>query len=119
MLTAIIHFAENGLPDIHFSGVQTQYGFVALMVAIVMLLTGLCTILAPFLGYIPFPVARRLGTYYSPFVVIPWFLIHGILCLFMTGWFGLVVAIFCFLTVVFSIVGIFFKFFASGDDEEN
>ena len=84
MLVGILHFAFNGLLDVSFSGVVTQGSFVTLITGILLLLTGACTILAPILGYSPFPIAKRLGSYYSPAVVIPWFVVHGIICLFMT-----------------------------------
>ncbi|ELP93080.1 hypothetical protein EIN_053150 [Entamoeba invadens IP1] len=117
-LTGLIHLCCNGFGSFKISGVNTQGAIVCSIVALIMLLSGLCTLLSPFLGYIPFPVIRRFGSFFSPYVVIPWFFIHGVVCLFMTGIFGLIVAIFCFITVVVSIVGIFFSFFAGQDDEE-
>ena len=117
-LVPLIHFIANGFGDFNLSGIQTQDFIVTSMMGLLMFVSYICTILSPFFGYIPFPLIRRFGYFFSPQVVIPWFAVHGCICLFMTGYFGLVVAIFCFITVILGIAGIFLKFFSSVSDDE-
>ncbi|EDS89056.1 hypothetical protein EHI_066760 [Entamoeba histolytica HM-1:IMSS] len=116
-LTGLIHLCANPFGSLHVKGIVTQGAAVVSIVALLLLLTGICTLVSPFFGFIPFPIIRKFGSAFSPYVVIPWFVVHGFVCLFMTGVFGCIVGIFCFITVIISVIGIFFSFYQSSDDE--
>ena len=117
-LVGLIHLCCNSFGTFKIDGVKTQGQFVVSFIAIFLLFTGLATIVGPFIGFIPFPIVKRFGNMFNPKVLIPWFLIHGLICLFMTGFLGFFIALLCFLTVIIAIVAIFFAIYDDGDDSD-
>ncbi|KAL7714336.1 hypothetical protein QTN25_008114 [Entamoeba marina] len=101
-----------------FHGIDTLEEEACSVAQTLMMVFGLFSVFAPFIGYIPFPYFEKFGHIFNPKLLIPWFFIHGLLCLFMTGYIGLITGILCFITTGLGIVGIFRSFYDSQEKEE-